>query len=285
MSDAEDIFAAQPADEDALAELYDLEHDEIVEDRTFYRELARRSRGSVLDLGCGSGRLFGALLGARGRVVGIDPTRALVRRAQLRIAADPDLRAARREGRLEVRHGAFGAVAGTPRFGLIVVAGVLPHLGAATAARALLADAAKRLTRRGKLVLDDIGPGGLPDRDLPMTLDWRRQLDGLPVSRHSAIVREALPDGLEVRYSTLTETVRADGTIARLPASYRLWYPSLDALVKLATEAGLEVELAYGSYDLEPLGPDSERRILLLRRTASRRPATGTGPEGSSATG
>jgi SAM-dependent methyltransferase len=57
-----DIFASQPADEDRLAELYDLEHDDLIEDLDFYRELARRTAGPVLDLGCGSGRLFGTLL-------------------------------------------------------------------------------------------------------------------------------------------------------------------------------------------------------------------------------
>ena len=68
-----DIFGSQPADEDRLAELYDLEHDELVEDLPFYRELARRTAGPVLDLGCGSGRLFTTLLdGGAPRVLGMD---------------------------------------------------------------------------------------------------------------------------------------------------------------------------------------------------------------------
>jgi hypothetical protein len=39
-------------------------------------------------------------------------------------------------------------------------------------------------------------------------------------------------------------------------------------LTRLAREAGLVVELAYGSHDLDPLGPDSERRIFILRRSS-----------------
>ena len=38
-----DIFAGQPSDADLLAELYDLEHDAVVEDLIFYREQTRRS--------------------------------------------------------------------------------------------------------------------------------------------------------------------------------------------------------------------------------------------------
>jgi hypothetical protein len=47
-----DIFASQPTDADLLAELYDLEHDQVTEDLVFYREQTRRS-GVVLELGCG----------------------------------------------------------------------------------------------------------------------------------------------------------------------------------------------------------------------------------------
>ncbi len=60
-----DIFASQAGDEDLLAAIYDLEHDDVVEDLPFWREQVRLGGGRVLDLGCGSGRLFGALLGGR----------------------------------------------------------------------------------------------------------------------------------------------------------------------------------------------------------------------------
>ena len=34
----------------------------------------------------------------------------------------------------------------------------------------------------------------------------------------------------------------------------------------MAEDAGLEVEMIAGDYDLEPLGPGSERAILVARR-------------------
>ena len=72
-----DIFASQPGDEDLLAEIFDLEHDGVVEDLPFWREQVRLGGGRVLDLGCGSGRLFGALLeGGATRLVGIDGSAA-----------------------------------------------------------------------------------------------------------------------------------------------------------------------------------------------------------------
>jgi len=117
----------------------------------------------------------------------------------------------------------------------------------------------------GRLVLDDVGPGLLPVRDLPLSVDWRRMLHGREVVRRSQLMRREAPEGLRVAFSTLVDVTQADGTIARLPASHRLWYPYADALMSLVREAGLAVERAYGSHDLDPPEDDSERRILVIR--------------------
>jgi SAM-dependent methyltransferase len=263
-----DIFGSQPAGEDQLAELYDLEHDEMEEDLPFYRELARRTAGPVLDLGCGSGRLFGALLdGGAPRVLGIDGTPALLRRAEGRIAADERLAEAARDGRLSVMRGDVRAISTLnirERFDLAVAVGVLPHLSGPEDALRLLGGTRSVLARGGRLVLDDLGPAEMPERDMPLSVDWRRTLGGREVVRRSELVRRETPEGLRVAFSTIADAVQADGTIARLPASHELWYPSPEALAALVRQAGMVVELSYGSHDLEPLGQESGRRIFVV---------------------
>ena len=269
-----DIFAGQPSDVDQLAEIYDLEHDQVDEDLAFYREMARRARGTVLDLGCGSGRLFASFLagGAR-RVVGVDGTPALVRRALARIAASDLLDSAASEGRLLVIEGDLRhldrervrAALGSPA-GLVVLAGVLPHLDGPDQALDLLSRVRGLMGKKGTLVLDDLGPGVLPDRDLPLSVDWRRRIGPREVVRRSQLMVRQAPEGLRVVFSTIVDVGRPDGTIARLPASHRLWYPSSDALAALVGKAGLAVEFAYGSHDLDALAGDSDRRIFLVRR-------------------
>ena len=270
-----DILDGQPGDPDLLAEIYDLEHDQVTEDRVFYRELARRHRRAVLDLGCGSGRLFATFLdGGAERVVGVDATAALLERGEARITTDPALAEAAAAGRLRLvagdarrldvsrlRHELGGPAS------LVVMAGLLPHLDGPEEALRLLSGVAALLEPKGGVaVIDDIGPGLLPARDLPLSLDWRRVVDGTEYVRRSQLsVREA-PEGLRVVFSTLVDVGRPDGTIARLPASHRLWYPSSDVLSALVREAGLAEELAYGSHDLDPPADDSERRIQLVRR-------------------
>lgn len=262
-----DIFAGQPTDPELLAELYDLEHDEVRDDLVFYREWTRRAGGAVIDLGCGSGRLFGAFLhGGAPRVLGVDGSAALLARARVRIAGDRRLARADANGRLELLHADVRRVDRADRFALAVLAGVLAHLdGPEEAVRALHA-AGGLLERDGLLIVDTLGPGGIPTRDLSLSVDWRRTLRGREVVRRSELTRRETPEGLRVHYSTLVDAPRPDGTISRLPASFRLWYPSPGALRQLVEEASLAVEATYGSHDLEPLGPQSERCIVIGRR-------------------
>jgi SAM-dependent methyltransferase len=266
-TDTADIFASQAADDAQLAEIYDLEHDEVTEDLGFYRDWTRRTGGrAVLDLGCGSGRLFRAFHdGGAQRIVGIDGSPALLDRARSRIASDDRLAAAHAAGQVEVAVGDVRHVRRRERFGLVVLAGVIAHLDGPEEAVATLGGVASVLEPDGRAVVDTLGPGGLPLHDLPMSLDWERRIGARRVVRRSSLALTDAPEGLRVAYATLTDLVEPDGTIARVPASFRLWYPSPSAVAALAAEAGLEVEAAFGSHDREPLDDRSERCIVVLR--------------------
>jgi SAM-dependent methyltransferase len=268
-----DIFADQPTDPDLLAELYDLEHDELVEDFVFYEEMVDRSGRRVLDLGCGSGRLFSPLLrGGAERIVGVDGSAALLRRAESRIGGDEELSIATGAGMIRLVLGdvrALGSLDIGETFSLAIAVGLLPHLDGPEEALRLLIGVRSLLQPDGILIIDDVGPAQLPSRDLPLSVDWRRQLQGREVVRRSELMRREAPEGLRVAFSTIVDAVRPDGTIARLPSSHRLWYPSGVVLAKVVAEAGMAVELQYGSHDLDRLGPDSERRIFVVRRAES----------------
>lgn len=267
-----DIFADQPSDAALLAEIYDLEHDEVKEDLVFYREMVARGRGPVVDLGCGSGRLFGSFLaGGATRILGVDGSAPLLERAAARVAADPALRAAAEAGRLELLRADVRVVEAHDRFAVAVMAGVLSHLDGPEQALRALDRAARLLARNGRLIVDGVGPGGLPSHDLPLSIDWRKQLRGREVVRRSQLVRHEAPEGMRVLFSTIVDAPQPDGTISRLPASYRLWYPSPEGLERLVNEVGLEVEATFGSHDLEPLDRESERCIMVARRAARAR--------------
>jgi SAM-dependent methyltransferase len=266
-----DPFAGQATDADTLAEVYDLEHDGIRDDLAFYRGLTRRVRGAVLDLGCGSGRLFGTFLdGGASRIVGVDASAAMLRRAEARIAADDRLAEAAAAGRLELVNGDVRSVRSQDRFGLIVAAGVVPHLDGPEDLTRLLARAARLLTPRGLLVLDDLGPAAQPDEDLPLAVDWSVTSEGRTFTRRSRLTRRVAPEGLRVVLSTIVDRQDPDGTIARLPATFRLWYPSRDTVTRLVEAAGLAVAAIHGTYAPQAFSATSERLIVLGRRVRHR---------------
>ena len=229
----------------------------------------------MLDLGCGSGRLFRSFLdGGAPRLVALDGSAALIARARERVASDEALGRATEDGRLEIAVGDVRNVTRRERFSLVVLAGVISHLEGPEDAVRTLASSGALLDGSGRLIVDVLGPGGLPPHDLPLSVDWERGWEDRRVIRRSRLERHEVPEGLRVDYATLTDVVEADGTIARLPASFRLWYPSPSAIVALAGEADLEVEAAFGSHELDPLDERSERCIMVMRRAADG-PGTG----------
>jgi len=119
-------------------------------------------------------------------------------------------------------------------------------------------------------VLDDLGPGALPPADMPLAVDWVIESDGRHFTRRSQLVRREAPEGLRVTLSTVVDVQDPDGTIARLPASFRLWYPSCDTVARLVEAAGLAVAATHGSHDLEAYSVESERLIVLSRRIRHR---------------
>jgi hypothetical protein len=155
------------------------------------------------------------------------------------------------------------------RYALAVLAGVLSHLDGPDDARRALEAAGRLLADDGALIVDAVGPGGLPTEDLPLSVDWDRMVGGRRVVRSSRIDLTESADGLRVAYETLTDLEEPDGTIARLPARFGLWYPSPSSLITLAKEANLEIEATYGSHDLDPLDEDSERCIAVMRRATA----------------
>ncbi|MDQ2940720.1 MAG: class I SAM-dependent methyltransferase, partial [Chloroflexota bacterium] len=227
------------------------------------------------DLGCGSGRLFAPFLaGGATRILGVDGSAALLERAAERLASDPSLRAAAEAERIELLRADVRLVDRHDRFAVAVLAGVLSHLDGPEEGLRALDRAARLLTPAGRLIVDGVGPGGLPTHDLPLSLDWRKQLNGRDVERRSELVRHEAPEGLRVLFSTIVDVRQPDGTISRLPASYRLWYPSPEGLERLLGDVGLEVEATFGSHDLEPLDRESERCIVVAHRAAQVRTLT-----------
>jgi SAM-dependent methyltransferase len=252
---ADDPYAAD-------AEFYDAIHAGLDDDAWLWASFAGRSDRPVLDVGTGSGRIALALAREGFRVTGVDPSAAMLARARA---------AAEREGlRVEWLEGRPPGVAvQREAYGLVLLANdVFLYCEDRDAQVACLRWCAAALHFNGALIIDVPGPA--------MALD--PSSNGQPLVAWSG----ELPDGRwltawHVSEDDLAEQVREltvlydvtgpDGVLRRSHGQHRLRYVYRFEMELLLEAAGLEVEDVCGDYGLGPLTGESERMIVVARRS------------------
>lgn len=253
-----------PATAADLARLYDLDLVDDPGDLDLYLALADRAGGPVLELAVGSGRLAVPLAEAGYAVTGVDLDPAMLERARWRArSAEPG--GADRLTLVEADLvGLHLATAGT--FGLAFIALnsllVLPTRAAQQAAVRALAE---HLAPGGLAVIDIWIPDAeeLTRFDGRISLEWPR-VD--PETGHivtKAVSAQHDSASATVVLTTIFEEGGQGTPTRRWVRRDRLRLVSAGELRSFADEAGLVVELMAGDYGLGPIGPGSERAVLL----------------------
>ena len=242
----------------SAAELYDA----IVQPgpcETFYLEEARRARGSVLELACGTGRLTIPLARDGHVVVGLDTS--------------PDMLAAARrkarEGGLDATFllGDMRAFDLGRHFALVIIScNSLAHLTETEDVLACLSAVRRHLAPGGKLAFDVVQPDL---RALSHPGHEARRLD-LGPNPSSAIEAEEVSSYDPVtQLRTSQWRVRSAGLPAQdmAPLVLRQFFPR--ELPLLLAAAGLELVERHGDFARNPLGRGSLNQICIARAAES----------------
>jgi SAM-dependent methyltransferase len=254
-----------PEEGAALARLYDLDLDEEPGDLDLYLALARRADGPVLELAAGTGRLAIPLAEAGFDVTGVDIDPAMLDRA--RAAAETSSSA----GRLDLVEGdlLYVRLPAAGSFALAILAlNSLFLLETREAQRDALRTMATHL-RPGGLAVVDVW---IPDADDLARFDGRISLEhGRRDPQTGGIVTKAASARHDASSGVVTlTTIYEEGApgepVRRWLRVDRLRLVGADELRAFAEDAGLEIEQVAGGYDLEPIGPGSERAVLVARR-------------------
>ena len=260
----------------ALARLYDLDLAEDPGDLDLYLALAARAGDPIVELAVGTGRVAVPLAVAGHRVTGIDLDPAMLARA--RAAALGAGSAAARRLRLVEGDLLDAQLPGPAAAGLVILALNSILLLASRDLQRRAFGTIARLLRPGGLAIVDAWQPAAEDLvrfDGRLSLEWlRRDPDtGRDVAKLAAAWYDAA--SRIVTLTVLYDEAAPGEAPVRWTRSDPLRLVSADELRGFAEEAGLEVEVVAGSYDLSPIGPGGDRAIVVARRPHRPRGSTG----------
>lgn len=242
------------------ARFYDLVHGRGGDDIPLWQSYADRTDRPVLEVGAGTGRIAVALA-ADAAVTGIDPSAAMLavaRREADRAGVTPTL-----------RHGGIESLAGEAgRYGLVIVpADVFLYCADGEEQLAWLRSLGAALHFNGLLAVDVPGPALGLDASAngqPLQVFTGPCEDGYLGVTH--VHEDDL--ALQTRLLRITyDVTAAAGSVHRYHSEHRLRYVYRFEMEYLLHIAGLSLLDVYGDYDLGPLTNESERMILIARRT------------------
>lgn len=244
---------------DEFAEYYDHDFGHDHEDIPFYREMASRTGGPLLEVMCGSGRILCPLAHDGYVITGIDSSEGMLARAQQRIINE------HLAERVTLVHGdACTTHVAEQTFSLAFVAtNSLMHIHEIRNQLLLLTMIRRALLPGGICIIDLFHPDGqwLIEMHDRLILEHRFELDDHHILKFSMRTVNMAQQLLHVTY--LYDRVARDGQVTRriLPLTLRWFYRY--ELEHLFAQAGFRVISCYGDYDLSEYDSGSERLIML----------------------
>ncbi|MEO8842655.1 MAG: methyltransferase domain-containing protein [Kofleriaceae bacterium] len=256
----DDLVDAGSREHYADAALYDYEYRRRRADVTFYRELAKRRGGPILDLGCGSGRATIPLARDGHHVFAIDQSASMLAKLRSRVADLPAAAAAR----IQVASGNLCTFDAPGRYALAIATfNVLEHLYTRGELAACLARVAAHLAPGGAFAFDVQMP------DLAWLIRdparrWAKTRFTDPATRRPMFYstnHDYDPVGQIANIRLYYEPVDGKGPTRIVKLSQRKYFPAeLEALV---SHAGFRVVDRYGDFAWKPLDATAESQVLI----------------------
>lgn len=231
---------------DGFADVYDDWYADVSPPEATARFLAARTRGPVLELGSGTGRLAAPLAAAGVGVVGLDASTAMLARSRAAHPHVPIVAADMAE--LPVRPASVG--------GVLVAFNTLFNLPTVAAQRRCLTQARQVVVHGGAVVVEAFvpGEGAAEARDQVDVVRLDADLVVLRVSRTDPDRRTVHGHHVELR----------DGQPVRL-RPWQVRFASPDELDQHAATAGLRLAERYADWDETPFDAASDAHVSVYR--------------------
>jgi len=253
-----------------LPELYDsVPLYQARRDPAFYLELAKERGGTVLEVGCGTGRILLPTARAGITIDGLDASQPMLDRCAETLAGEPsDVRQRVKLHHADARSFDLGA-----QFDLITAPfRVIQHLLEMDDQLAFLATVARHLRPGGALAFDVFNPNfsalvaadGIEREDTPITA----LPDGRTFRRTARIARVRWADQVSEVEMIYYVSNRRGEEIERLVQGFGMrWYLKAE-LIHLLARAGFAVKTTWGDLDRSPF-TDKSPDIIIVAELAS----------------
>ena len=247
---------------DAFARFYDADYGAVDEDLPFYRELAQRTGGPVLEVMCGSGRLLLPLARAGLRLAGVDVSSAMLSLARERLTA------ANLGQRVQLHEADIRERAPVGPFGLAIVAiNSFMHLADTDDQLAALGHIHAALRPGGLLAIDLFNPDprALAEHHGGLALDKSFTLaDGTRVQKFVAQHVDLAAQTSHVTF--IYDEIDAEGQVRRSTLPFTMRWLYRYELEHLLARAGFALDGVYGSYELDDYSTESELLLVVARK-------------------
>lgn len=255
---------------DTIAHYYDLTHADLTEDIDYILTLVAETAvstgcaqaSSVLELGCGSGRLLLPLARAGHHVTGIDNSSVMLSKAKERLAKEP----AAIPQRVSLHEADMTQFTTETTFDWVIIPyNTFMHLSP-NQMSAALQKIRQSLGENGRLLIDLINPVAVAntpnDRFLTLENIFTDPQNGHTVVQQSSSVLDEPNQTLHITW-LYDATPPGGGAMQRTVAQAHYHYLYPHQLELLLQEAGLRVHAISGDYDDSPFTEESNRLIVL----------------------
>lgn len=242
-----------------LAAYYDIHHSRHLEDLDFWRQLAERQGGPILELGCGTGRVLLPLAGVASSIFGLDRNFAMLARLKDKLAPEP-------ASRIHILQADLTSFRLAKQFALVFLAcNTFSALPDGDRMRCL-ENSAAHLAPAGLFAASMPNPvllASLPDRsDAEEEEVFPDPETGDPVQVSSGWERDQKGFHLSWHYDRLSP----DGHVQRLSLRTTHTINDRQTYLNELARAGLKPLAVYGDYDFSAYRRGSPQLIIMAAR-------------------
>lgn len=236
-------------------------------DIDFYIDFARSTKGKILELGCGTGRILIPAAAAGCEIVGLDNSEAMLAKCREKLKSQPE----EVQERVTIIHGNMISFELKETFKLTTIPfRGFQHLIAVDDQLSCLQCVYRHLTKGGKLIFDFFQP------------DPRRIYDPAFTKESEDTPEVALPDGRKFRRCNRTIAFHRAEQYNEIELIHYVTYPNrqTERLVQtfplryffryevehLLAQCGFRIVKLYGNYDKSPLRDNSPDMIFIAEK-------------------